>query len=89
MAASLHNISKSLPEYPSLFSATTFKSASVNKASNPFILFFNKYNRASKSGKGIYILFSNLLLKAESSDHGRLVAPKTNTLSFVFPTPYI
>lgn len=41
------------------------------------------------SGSGMYTLFSNLLLTAESKAHGRLVAPKTKTSLESFPTPCI
>lgn len=41
------------------------------------------------SGKGIIILFSNLLLMAGSKPQGIFVAPKTNIPSMSFPTPYI
>ena len=37
----------------------------------------------------MYILFSNLLLIAESKENGRLVAPKTKTPSSLCPTPFI
>lgn len=51
---------------------------------------FNKYNfnemfqrmcikQYSRFGKGMYIRFSNLLLKASSMSHGKLVAAKTIT----------
>ncbi|EDZ68639.1 hypothetical protein AWRI1631_164190 [Saccharomyces cerevisiae AWRI1631] len=44
---------------------------------------------AAKSGNGIYILLSNLLLMALSSCHGIFVAPRTKTPWESFPTPFI
>ena len=40
------------------------------------------FNRGGRGGKGIYTLFSNLLLKASSKSQGKLVAPKTITIFF-------
>jgi len=52
-------------------------------------VFLSNANLAGKSGKDIYILFSNLLLTAASIPHGILVAPKTKTPVSSLPTPYI
>lgn len=54
-----------------------------------FIDFFSIASLALIYGSGIYTLFSNLLLTAESIAQGRLVAPSTNTSLHSWPTPCI
>lgn len=47
----------------------------------------NIVNLAGSSGRGMYILFSNLLRMAESKTHGIFVAPNTKMPSMSLPTP--
>lgn len=52
------------------------------------MLSLNMVPRAGASGRGMYILFSNRRLMAESNTQGMFVAPRTNIPSLSLPTPY-
>jgi hypothetical protein len=77
------------PEYPSE-SSPSFYRLSYVKSFGVFPNFIANISAlAAASGSGIYILFSNLLLIAESSSQGTLVAPNTKIPSLSNPTPCI
>ena len=92
----------SAPEYPSVLRASSIKSLLLSSCGVEPTLSSNILNLAFSSGRGMYILFSNLqhyrlvmpthyhthlLLIAWSSDQGRLVAPNTKIPLLSTPTP--
>lgn len=72
---------RSAPEYPFVREAISSISASLSSNALFCAVWENNYRRPSLLGRGMYSLFTNLLLTASSSYSGRLVAPMINTLS--------
>lgn len=75
------------PSYPSVRSAKYSISLSSRLLGVFPSCFLNKASLAAWSGRGIYILFSNLLRTAVSRAQGILVAPRTRIPVSSWPTP--
>ena len=81
IAAYRHRLEMSAPLYPSVFLMICQRSTFYSTFSY-FMFIFRSYRLPFYVGRGMYILFQSLLLRASSKSHGLLVAASTITNLF-------